>query len=555
MRRFLVLASCVFIYGGLSVALTLELSPDRGLYCPGETVILRLEASELSVGAHAHLRIYHLAKQVYEATLPMKEGIEFRWTPPPELAGYGAEVNLTDASGLTLASASTAFDVHAHWWEMPRYGFLSDFAPAEADPERMDTLLKHHVNALQFYDWMYRHDQHLPPQAEFVDPLGRRLSLDTVRRRIAQAHERGMAAMPYTTIYAGSSRYYAEHPEQALYKSKGVPWTLGEDFLYIFDPSEGSGWREHILGEYRSILEGLPFDGLHIDQYGDPKTALDYSGQAVDLAALIPGFLQAAKEIAGPERAVIFNLVNNWPVENVAPSGVDAVYIEVWPPHEDYAALRDIVYRAKELSGNRPVILAAYLTPKAEAAYRLLASVIAASGATHIELGEGEGILADPYFPKYERPGPQLAAWMRRYYDFITRYQEYLFGLEPTYLPEGTRLEGIPFTTGSFPASKVWLLASRKPGLEVVHLINLTASPLPLWRTAKDPPPTLRDLRLSYPTSAPVQAVYVASPDRPEAGLYRVEFSQRGGTLSVHVPRLEYWTMLVIESERGPDVP
>ena len=361
--------------------------------------------------------------------------------------------------------------------------------------------------------------------------------------------------MPYTTIYAGSSRYYAEHPEQALYKSKGVPWTLGEDFLYIFDPSEGSGWREHILGEYRSILEGLPFDGLHIDQYGDPKTALDYSGQAVDLAALIPGFLQAAKEIAGPERAVIFNLVNNWPVGNVAPSGVDAVYIEVWPPHEDYAALRDIVYRAKELSGNRPVILAAYLTPKAEAAYRLLASVIAASGATHIELGEGEGILADPYFPKYERPGPQLAAWMRRYYDFITRYQEYLFGLEPTYLPEGTRLEGIPFTTGSFPASKVWLLASRKPGLEVVHLINLTASPLPLWRIHKDPPPILSDLRFRYPASAPIRAVYVASPDRPEAGLYRVEFSQRGGTLSVHVPRLEYWTMLVIESERGPDVP
>ncbi|HEU4743085.1 MAG TPA: glycoside hydrolase family 66 protein, partial [Meiothermus sp.] len=474
------------------MAVTLELSPDRALYRPGETVTLRLEASGFPPGARAHLRIYHLAQRVFEATLPLGDFVsEFRWTPPPEPAGYGVEVNLTDASGLTLDSASTAFDVHRSWLEMPRYGFLSDFSPGEADPEQMDTLLKHHVNALQFYDWMYRHDRHLPPDPEFTDPLGRRLSLATVRQRIEQAHQRGMAAMPYTTIYAGSSGYYAHHPEQALYKSQGVPWTLGEDFLYIFDPSAGSAWREHILGEYRSILEGLPFDGLHIDQYGDPKTALDHSGQAVDLAAVIPGFLQEAKEIAGPERAVIFNLVNDWPAENVAPSRVDAVYIEVWPPHEDYAALRDIVYRAKELSSDRPVILAAYLTPKAEAAYRLLASVIAACGATHIELGEGVGLLADPYFPKYERPGPELAAWMRRYYDFITRYQEYLFGLEPARLPEGTRLEGAPFTPGSFPANKVWLLSSKKPGLEVVHLINLTASPLPLWRIAKDPPPTL----------------------------------------------------------------
>lgn len=547
-RSGLILGLVSLVFGGTFVQATnLDLYPDRALYRPGGTVRLRLEAPDTPPGAKAHLRIYRLARQVYEQTLPMAPGLEFRWTLPPEPAGYGAEVNLTDATGITLASASTAFDVHEHWWEMPRYGFLSDFAPGHTDPSRMDLLLKYHVNALQFYDWMYRHDRHLSPETEFIDPLGRRLSLTTVRTRIEQAQARGMAAMPYTTIYAGSTNYFAEHPEQALYKASGKPWTLGENFLYIFDPSPGTAWRAHILGEYRSILETLPFDGLHIDQYGDPKTALDAGGRVIDLAAAIPDFLKEAKAVAGPERAVIFNLVNDWPVENVAPSGVDAVYIEVWPPHEDYAALRDLVYRAKKLSGNRPVILAAYLTPKAEAAYRLLNAVITASGATHIELGEGNGVLADPYFPKYEAPGPELVAWMRRYYDFIVRYQEYLFGLETVQLPGGVGLAGAPFTTGSFPAGKVWLLSSRNASADVLHLINLTAAPLPLWRTKQDAPKPLARLTLTYPLASTVSAVYASSPDRAEPGLHRLEFKQAGGKIEIKIPRLDYWTMLVLE--------
>jgi len=539
------------------VALTLELYPDRALYRPGERVGLRLETRGATAGAVAHLLIYHLAERVYEASLPVETDgmLVFRWNPPAAPAGYGAEVSIVDPSGLVLGSSSTAFDVHAHWWEMPRYGFLTDFAPGEDGPVRVDVLLKHHVNALQFYDWMYRHDRHLPPQEDFTDPLGRSLSLAVVKKRIEQAHGRGMAAMPYTTIYAGSGRYYAEHPEQALYKSKGVPWTLGDDFLYIFDPSEGSDWRHHILDEYRRILDALSFDGLHIDQYGDPKIAQDHDGRIVDLAPVIPGFLEESRRIAGPGRAVIFNLVNDWPVDNVAPTDVDAVYIEVWPPHNDYAALRDLVYRAKALSGNRPVILAAYLSPGAEAAYRLLASVIAASGATRIELGEGGALLADPYFPRYEHPGPQLAAWIRRYYDFITRYQEYLFALEPAGPARGARLDGAPLATGSFPENAVWLLSSSKPGLEVVHLINLSASPSSEWRSDKHPPPVLGNLRLCYPVPGPVRAVYLASPDFPQAGLQKAEFSQSGRCLNVHIPCLEYWTAMIIEIEGSSDVP
>ena len=46
----------------------------------------------------------------------------------------------------------------------------------------VDNFHRLHLNAVQFYDWMYRHARLLPPTDDFVDPLGRELSLATVRR-------------------------------------------------------------------------------------------------------------------------------------------------------------------------------------------------------------------------------------------------------------------------------------------------------------------------------------------------------------------------------------
>lgn len=66
-------------------------------------------------------------------------------------------------------------------------------------------------------------------------------------------------------------RYFQGHKAQALYQPDGQPWVFGDNYLFIFDPSEGSGWRKHQLGEYRDIFASLPFDGLHIDQFGAPN--------------------------------------------------------------------------------------------------------------------------------------------------------------------------------------------------------------------------------------------------------------------------------------------
>ena len=81
--------------------------------------------------------------------------------------------------------ATTSFDVAEHWSHAPRYGFFADFAPDEDPSEtesRADFMNALHLNVVQFYDWMYSHHTLVPPTDEFIDPLGRLLSLDVVLR-------------------------------------------------------------------------------------------------------------------------------------------------------------------------------------------------------------------------------------------------------------------------------------------------------------------------------------------------------------------------------------
>ncbi len=55
---------------------------------------------------------------------------------------------------------------------MTRYAFLSDFGPGDGNPEAVQWLRDLHFNAIQFYDWMYRHDALLPPADRFPGPSG-----------------------------------------------------------------------------------------------------------------------------------------------------------------------------------------------------------------------------------------------------------------------------------------------------------------------------------------------------------------------------------------------
>jgi dextranase len=203
--------------------------------------------------------------------------IEGEWPPTSEAPrGYGLDLRLETPEGELLDSHSSGFDVLENWTQNPRYGFLTDFSPDRDNASQtLDELLRYHINGLQFYDWMYRHDQYLTEEDPYLDPLGRLLSIHTVKALITAAHARGMAAMPYTAVYSASIPFYEQHKAWALYQANGEPYFFGDDFLVIMDPRPDSPWTRHLLDEFSRILSETDFDGIHLDQYYSPQVGYD----------------------------------------------------------------------------------------------------------------------------------------------------------------------------------------------------------------------------------------------------------------------------------------
>jgi dextranase len=548
----------------------LDVYPDKAFYQPGETVRLNFELTDQTgTDVHVVASIFFLSEVVARLVQSLRlvagetTTANLIWTPPAIVPrGYGVDLHVLDEAGQTLAMASTAFDVLERWTQSPRYGFLTDFGPDRTDfDQTMLWLTKYHVNGLQFYDWMYRHEQLQPPTEIFDDPLGRKLSLLTVEKLIHAAHTRGIAAIPYTAAYAASMPFFRRHPDWALLDAEGQPIPFGDDFLMIMNPAPGSPWAEHLLDQFAQVLEQMAFDGIHLDQYGDPKAGFDIRGDLVNLTNVFPAFTNVTKEIVRYHRSnsgtVIFNAVGNWPIETVAPSEEDVVYIEVWPPYTRYSDLHQLIVEGQRLGKDKPVVLAAYITPARQYNVRLANAVIFASGGFHIELGELGGMLADPYFPKYGRMSDDLATVLRRYYDFAVRYQNVLSqGTRDTTarVTERVAIEGsgLQITDIEHTWHGVWVIIREGDGFETISLINMLDIAEPEWSRllVKDPTP-LVGLQVRYYTDWPIQRVWWASPDTDNLQAqpldFNVERNLEGAYVAFEIPSLAYWSLVVLE--------
>lgn len=561
MKRSLALCLLLltFLWGNAvyAVETTILVLPDKAFYRPGETVTLHVSAS---AGARVEATIRYLDETITTLSAPVAEGAaRLEWQPEPLAPrGYGVDIRLLDADGLELATTSTAFDVLERWIQAPRYGFLSEFKPGRDNAdETMSWAAQYHVNGLQFYDWQYRHETLLPPSEPYVDVLGRELSLETVKRLIDAAHERNIAAMPYTAIYGASMAFYREHPDWALFSSGERPFEFGENFLIIMDPTPGSPWATHLLGEFARVLDETAFDGIHIDQYGAPMRGRNSAGEMVSLEQVFPAFINEAAALVeakrGDDSVVLFNAVRNWPVAAVAPSDVDAVYIEVWDPYRHFMDLPRLVSRAQELGGGKPVIIAAYIHPDRPHNVRLANALIFASGGYHLELGEPGAMLADPYFPQFGMMAPDVQATTRAYYDFLVRYENVL-ALGTTGAPDraaALAIEGV-MTNTRRSRDRVAVIARRGEGRETFSLINLMGIGGELWDEPLPNGPTpLRDLPVQLRVDAPVERLWYASPDDRDPQARPLPFTQRhddtGRLIEFTLPSLDYWTMIVVE--------
>jgi dextranase len=478
---------------------------------------------------------------------------------------------------LEIGLLSTSFDVVSDWRKATRYGFLSDFYKEEAGVTAdVEYLRKLHVNLVQYYDWMYRHDDLVPPQAEFRDLMGRELSLSVVEEKIALCRRYGMKSIAYGAVYATSREFYEAHRDWALYDSCGNVLDL-IGLFFIMNIAAESPWHNHILKQYERTIELVGFDGIHMDTYGFPKTAISrlHGEEKVEfLKEQFPVLINHARERLErlqEDIGLIFNNVGNWPVDTSAPAKQDAVYIEVWHPYERYHHIQQIILRAKLYGAGKPVILAAYLKPfrdlprsewdKANVAALLLTAVISANGAYHLLNGEHQGVLTQAYYVDYSRlEDGGFIRQLRNYYDFIVRYANVLFdeSLEDVTMTHagGDNLEyvvsGIPWSTYG-EAGKAWTIIRENKRFKTISLINLTNNSDDLWNEGKQLPLELDGAKISILLDGEVRSVFAASPDRemgrPREVPYTVSDGTRGRTLNVELTQVRIWELLVVELE------
>jgi dextranase len=526
----------------------IDFYPSRGSFSPGQVVTFIVELK--TTGAEnvtLKLFVQHFGEQIAvteQKVQPVagQQTMQMEWMPPARPAGYSARLEISPGN----SSAVTAFDVLSSWTDFPRYGFLSDFRASRADPEvTLKKLARFHVNGLQFYDWQYRHDRLLSPTETYIDPLGREMSLASVRALVHAAHQHGMAALPYLAIYAASAEFWRTHPDWALYDQAEYPIAFGDNFLGLMDPSQGSPWSRHLLEEGTRTLENIPFDGLHIDQYGDPKQAWDSKGNPVDLPKAFVDFIEAASD-QHPDQTVLFNAVGNWPIEALADSAVDFLYIEVWPPDVEYRHLAEIVLNAVRLSHGKAVVIALYLPANRPVNNLLADAVILLCGGTRIELGEDARLLSDPYFPKHEEITPVFSAELRKLSNFMVRNGEWLrpYNLSASDRERWSQAELNPgFIFTDVP---LWTVARKHPGSIVIQVVNFVKlDPHQRWDEPHAAPSCCQEVILRIQLSQrPSQVVW----DCPELidGPQILEADYSGGTLTVKIPQIDSTGMIAI---------
>lgn len=561
----------------------MDFYPNKAQFIKGEEIELTLEIFN-TYEAEADLKIQIdfsfldkvICKKIFNLRLESQEERNITVTmdgKDDDFKGYGVDAYVYQGNQ-SLQQYSTSFDIVSSWKNAIRYGFLSDFyINDKEDKDDIKNLRKLHINTVQFYDWMYRHDKLVCDKKEYKDLMGRTLSLDTVINKIKCCHEYGMKAMAYGAVYAAGREFFEKHPTWALYNSSGKPLCFINIF-YIMNVSRECPWHDHIINEYKSAIEKVDFDGIHMDTYGFPKKAVSrVNGVKLEnMDKLYPLLIDDTREELEKikeETELIFNNVGNWPVNSVAKAKQDAVYVEVWPPYERYHHIADIIARCKLVSDNKTVILAAYLKPfinckdirNAENSALILTAAITSKGAYHLLLGEKNGVLTQGYYVDYSVYDTEFNREIRNYYDFIVRYSNIFYDdnlkdVSMTHVGGDNReyiFNNFKYSTYG-EGDKVWVSVKENEDRKVISFINLCGNDDDYWNTEKLNPEIINDMEIKIMIDYEVKTVFAASPDF-DMGIYKnldykIEKSENGAYIIIKIPPVYIWTVLSIEFDK-----
>lgn len=528
---------------------------DKAQYLLGEKVQIEMPESTDDIS----VKVYCLEKEIDCNISIDKSTLIINDLP---IGGYGIKIQ----NGNDIWEG--AFDIVADHRDITRYGFLTDFSSNDSGTSDIEWMKNIHLNAVQFYDWMYRHDQLISQEPKYQDPMGRNIDMNVILEKVAKCRDYGMRPIAYGAIYAATPGTFKEHPEWGMYTMDGQPMTFA-NWLHYMNVSEGNGWAEHILEEYRKTIK-MGFSGIHMDTYGFPKRVWDNDGRPVDLADEFAWLIDRAAEIAKMEDAnggVIFNAVNNWPMEAVAKSEQDSVYIEVWPPNDTYYDLYTLVREARMCS-QKNVILAAYMKPfqsedvvAAERALRLTWAVISASGGTQLVFGGNKCLLQDSYYVNYAKLRQEFLPIVQKNCDFLVRYGDLLYndtGMDVSKTASGGINEDICFESDSCHFSTdgkqdtVWTIIRESKHRLVIQLLNLKGNNC-LWNEAKQEPQLVEHIKIHIRLDRPVTGFYYASPDMDSLQAvklsYDCRYTNQGRIYTIELPYIQYWTVIWAQLE------
>lgn len=551
----------------VSEGLDMTLATDKAIYAPGETVTFTLS------GSASGLKVRYRQGCDVVATEALS-GNTWTWTAPStDGRGYLVDV-YADNNGPETIHATIGVDVSSSWALYPRYGFVSDYGSDKTSAvisREAAQLNRYHINGVQFYDWQYKHHRPAPVDdqgnllATYTDIANRTLQTSVVKGYISALHGRGMKTMFYNLCYGAldDAQQDGVSDRWMMYNNTAHSDVRKLDMadswksdIYLTNPGDAA-WQQYMAQRIREVYQHFDFDGFHTDQLGDQGAVYDYYGSLLNLKNGFRTFLNTMKADE-PQKSLVMNAVANYGSKDILSSGaVDFAYCELWDGEGSFADLHEAIKNNNSYSnGTRRTVLAAYMNyrnamPTFNTPGVLLTdAAIFALGGSHIELS-GDHMLYSEYFPdKDKQMDATLQSAIVNYYDFMTAYEDLLRG-------EGYETTADVYSGADSVSINQWpprmgsvAAYARQSGNRLaVQLLNFRQANSLSWRdlNGTQPEPTLlRNLPLRVKAPG-AHRVWVATPDYLGGVPQELNFEQQGDYVTINLPVLKYWTMVVIE--------
>ena len=570
-----------------------QIETDKCSYKPGETIELTLS---LTPPAGLRVRYRFLGDIIADTLLSTRK---WTWTAPPEdFRGYLVEVYRPTEENDEIC-ATIAIDVSSDWTRFPRYGFVATFGSDKTLSKtrtEMKWLNRCHINGVQFQDWHYRHDWPLGGTREgglwstYKDIANRTIYTSAIKNYIRTQHDRGMKSIFYNLCFGVLDGWeeLGIQPEWFIFKDKNhsqkdkhdLPDSWKSDIYLVFPGNEE--WLAYLAERNDEVYSFFDFDGYQIDQLGGRGTVYDYNGNSVNLRDGFGPFINYMKN-RHPEKRLIMNAVGQWGVSQIAETGkVDFLYSEVWGNQEGnsltsgkgrFSNIKNVIDENLSKNPTLRSVLAAYMNYLTDnkdfntAGVVMADAVMFALGGSHLELG-GDHMLCSEYFPSNDMKWHnQIEDWMTRYYDFLTAYENLLRDKWTEKTSVNATCSDVTINTWEPQANQVTMLAREVDGRQVIHLLNFTHEEsatnvdddyMLCWHDnmATRPWPQRFEnlsIKLTGLTGmGRVRRIWAASPDYCGGAMQELtgyRYLSASGTITLTLPSLQFWTMIVIEPE------